>query len=220
MPQFLTSPGCFERHIQRRYNNPLFTDYARTQAVDDLYQARKQDEQDAQLFHEAFQGLLNDMIDLPDKEDTEIILRQKARIDQIYTQCASLGGDHSREKEALNKLNEVLMTAIRNAAGNDPQAMEELSREQAAREIHLNLLEYPLVADLLRTDCPVAEDELVATLLSEEAATLGTIMTLFDQEQRQELQQLATELLDELELEEAERLRYLDRVSAMDHTLQ
>ena len=220
MPQFLASPGCFERHIQRRYNNPLFAEYARALAEDDLYQARKQDEQDAQRFHQSFQSLLSEMVELPDKEDTEVILKQKGRIDELYTQCASLGGDHSREKEALNKLNEVLMTAIRSAAGNDPQAIEELSREQAAREIHLNLLEFPLVADLLRTDCPVAEDELVATLLSEEATTLGMIMTLFDQEQRQELQQLATELLDELELEEAERLRYQDRVSAMDHTLQ
>jgi len=220
MPQFLDSPGCFERHIQRRYNNPLFAGYARELAEDDLYHARKQDEQDAQRFNESFQSLLTEMVDLPDKEDTEVILKQKSRIDELYTQCASLGGDHSREKEALNKLNGVLMNAVRNAAGNDPQAIDELSREQAAREIHMNLLEFPLVADLLRTDCPVAEDELVATLLSEEPAILGTIMTLFDQEQRQELQQLATDLLDELELEEAERLRYQDRVNAMDHTLQ
>jgi len=220
MPQFLDSPGCFERHIQRRYNNPLFTGYTQSLAEDELYQARKQDEQDAQLFHESFQRLLTEMVELPDKEDTEIILKQKSRIDELYTQCASLGGDHSREKEALNKLNDVLMKAVRSAAGNDPQAIDELSREQAAREIHMNLLEFPLVADLLRTDCPVAEDELVATLLSEEVATLGTIMTLFDQEQRQELQQLATDLLDELELEETERVLYLDRVNAMDHTLQ
>ncbi|HED16561.1 MAG TPA: hypothetical protein ENI64_07110 [Gammaproteobacteria bacterium] len=220
MPQFLDNPGCFERHIQRRYNNPLFAGYTNMLADDDLHQARKQDEQDAQRFHESFQGLLAEMVDMPEKEDTEVILKQKSRIDELYTQCASLGGDHSREKEALNKLNDVLMKAVRSAAGNDPQAIEELSREQAAREIHMNLLEYALVADLLRTDCPVAEDELVATLLSEEPATLGTIMTLFDQEQRQELQQLATDLLDELELEDSERQRYQDRVSAMDHTLQ
>lgn len=220
MPQFLDSPGCYERHLQRRYNSPLFSSHASTPDEEELFFARKQDEGDEQRFQQSFHGLLNEMVELPEREDTDVILKQKSRIDELYTLCASLGGDHSREKQALNKLNDVLMAAIRSAAGNDPQAIEELAREQAAREIHLNLLEYPLVADLLRNDSPVAEDELVATLLSEETEVLSMIMTLFDQEQRLELQQLSTELLDELQLDEADQQRYQERISAMNHTLQ
>ncbi len=216
----MDNPGCFERHFQRRFNNPLFTIDAAGLQEDALYLARKQDEDDAQRFQESFQQLLKDMVELTAREETEVILDHKSRIDELYTLCASLGGDHSSEKQALNKLNDVIMAAIRAAAGNDPQAMEELAREQAAREIHLNLLEYALVADLLRSDSPVGEDELVATLLSEDTATLGTIMTLFDQQQRQELQQLADELLDELDLDEAQRQLYQERVGVMDHTLQ
>ena len=98
-------------------------------------------------------------------------MQTKEKADRLYEQCVGLAGDHERERQGLLKLNEVIMGAIRAAAGQDPLAMDELEKEQQAREIHLALLECKLVADAmadwvlqLKPDEPVyAEYELPDT---------------------------------------------------------
>ena len=75
------------------------------------------------------------------------------------------------------------MRNIERGAAGDPQAIDELAQERAARETHFELLKTPLVADLLHPQTCIAADELAPTLLSADETDLTAALQLFDLEQ-------------------------------------
>jgi len=139
--------------------------------------------------------LLEEAVQLRPNEESEILLDLKARLDQAYTLLASLGGDTAPYKQGLHRLTATLMAAVQRAAAGDLLAGEELAQEQMARRQHYHLLEYPLVADLMRPDSPVKGEELVATLLSAPRDELDAALWLFAQEELEPLCREARALL-------------------------
>lgn len=196
---FSSEAGPRERHLRRRHENPLFPAHRRVVSPAELESARRADQQDSEGFRREFRELLQDAGQMSGTVDTDLVLGLKERGERLYEQCAGLGGDHSREKEGLHKLNAAVSTAIRAAAGADPLAQQELAQEQAAREIHVQLLRYPLVADLLSDDSPIAAEDLVPTLLSDTPDTVRVAMSLFEPEQQAALRRQAQALVDALE---------------------
>lgn len=172
--------GAHERHLLRRQDNPLFAEASRQVDAVSLVMARVRDEAERKAFEEQFRLMLEEVIALNSTEESETLLRLKSRLDQAYTLLASLGGDNETYRHALRHLTDTLIMAIRRAASNDAMALAELDQEQAAREQHYRLLNYPLVADLTRTDSPVPAEELVATLLSVARDELEAALWLFE----------------------------------------
>lgn len=219
--KFSEHPGCHERHLQRKYlNTALFLASAPAIAQQQVEAARKQDEQEAAQFLREMQGLLQEAAKLQGQVDTEIVLGIKENLERLYQLGAGLGGDHSREMSGLRKLNEIVMRSVRHASGDDPLAMQELEREQAAYEMHVTLLEYPVVSHLLREDSPVGEEELLPTLLSEGEETIKVLMTLFDEQERDELRSAAHDLYERLEVAGAAPGFLKARVAAMEAAVQ
>jgi len=85
--------------------------------------------------------------------------------------------------EALSKLLNVCMMTIRKGAADDPVALKKLDEEEQARQIYFELLETPLVADLLRGDDVISESDLIPCMLSESEPGLKAVMDLFEPEQ-------------------------------------
>jgi hypothetical protein len=79
------------------------------------------------------------------------------------------------------------MQSVWKGAGNDTLAHQELEQEEIARQAHFELLESPLVADLLDPESPIAQDELLPSLLSAEQADFEAAITLFDSAQLEAL---------------------------------
>jgi hypothetical protein len=197
--QFIERPGIQERQLKRRHLNPLFSLSKQQVSASELKAARQHDKQEVINFTENLQSLLAEVTQFSAREETDTILETKEKADRLYEQCIGLTGDHERERQGLLKLNEVIMAAIKQAAGSDPLASEELDKEQQAREIHLALLECQLVADILRPDGMIEEDDLLPTLLSEDEESIQMAMTLFSGEQQQLLHQQAAELKQRLQ---------------------
>lgn len=194
---FSKRPGCWERQLQRKYDNPLFLGRDITQNQVD--EAKRKDQNESVLFQHNFYKLVSEVADLKAQVDVEIILSLKSRIDQLYEECASLGGDFSEEKEGLRKLNELIMQAIWASGGmKDTKAREAFEKEIEIRALHFTLLEYPLVAHIVRSKSPIAEDEMAATLLTEEEIPLLAAMAFFNREQQEKLCQQASLLLNQL----------------------
>jgi len=196
--KFTESPGAFERQLQRQYCNPLFSATARAVTQDQIQIARRRDQEELRDFQAALRATLREALDMPPQVESDVLLKLKERLDQLYDQCAGLPGDHDREKQSLTRMIGVIMKAVWAGAGDDPRAHSELEQEEHARTLHHELLQQPLVATLLRPDSPIAEDALIPTLLSETEDAVRTVLQLFDATQLQALCQQARELLEQL----------------------
>ena len=221
-PQFSDKPGRRERHLQRKFRNPLYSEAEKKVTPADVNQARQEDEQELREFTEAFQEVLETIAELPGNVESQVILDLKERVDRLYEQACGLGGDRSGEREGLDRLHQAIAQAIRHGAGNDVEALTRLDEEAQARAMHMQLLQYDLVADLLYPETPIRPEDLIPALLSQDADALEAVMTLFDDEQRQFVLAQARQLLEALgdgsELESArERVQQLEQRVADTH---
>lgn len=189
-------PGQRERHLLRKQDNPLFPQVERQISAETLEQAQRLDHEALTDFISGFRTLVHEAVGLSPNEGSEVILGIKERLDQAYEQAARMVDDQSETQRAITRLVAVIMQAVKKGAGDDPVALQELADEEAARQAHYALLEYPLVADLLDPESVIGEQELVPTLLSASETELEAACALFDPQQLKSLAQRAQALLD------------------------
>ncbi len=198
---FTHRPGRRERHLRRRHENPLFAWPPQEVEPETLLSAQRADHDEMESFRADFRDLIQRAVNLPADADSDTVLGLKQDVERRYEQSFGLPEDHARERAALRKLIDLIMKAVRRAAGTDPLARQELADEEQAREIHFRLLEQPLVADLLHPESPIAPEELAPTLLSASAEELEAALELFDLSQVEELAQESARLIERLEAE-------------------
>jgi len=193
--QFSDSPGSRERHLQRQYNNPLFSSEAASITPQRLKQVQGEDLAELKAFGEAFQALFEEATHLDANVQSDVILKLKSDADRLYEQAAGLPGNNGEAQEALLRLIDVVMQAVRKGAGDDPRALSELEQETQAREMQKQLLTQPLVVDLLRPDSMITPENIAATMLSASEEELHGALQLFEHEHIAQLYDDGKELL-------------------------
>ena len=196
---FSPEPGPHERQLRRKYRNPLFGPTGDQITQQDVDAARQEDQTALQQLLLDFRSLIQEAVDLKPNTDSEIILDLKERLDQCYTRCCAMPGEHEDIKTAIDKLIQIIMQAIRQGAANDPVALGKLDDEDAARHMHQALQVHTLIVDLLLADSPIEEAELLPTLLSETVEAVQATMPLFDIEQLSLLYETGKTRLEELQ---------------------
>ncbi len=194
-PEFSSQPGRYERHMHRKFNNLLFPEQDRKVSQDQVDAARELDDEELQQFTKSYHTILQEIVELVQNVESELVLKLKQRLDQLYEQVCGLGGDRTAEKAGLYKLHQAIDQAIAAGAAGDATAEAQLAQEAQARKIHWQMLQQPMVADLLRTESPISQDDLLPTLLSEEAESFSITMGMFDPEQCRSLLGQAETLL-------------------------
>ena len=180
---FPVHTGIREQHLLRKKDNPLFEASERDVSNEVLATARMEDGVEMDAFMSEFQTLVQRAAALEANTPSETILEIKEQLDRSYQQCCALPGDQAAVKAAIRKLIETIMRAVESGIGNDAYAQRKLEEEVLARELHFKLQELPLVAALTAENSPIAEKELVPSLLSEPAETLALTLQLFDESQ-------------------------------------
>jgi hypothetical protein len=207
--------GMYERHLLRKDGNPLFSLPVADYSGDEYIQARQRDNEELHQFHDEMRQVIQQAIELEANVESEVILELRGKLDQLYARCSGFGSSCGEHKQNIRKLIDLVMKAVWQAAGNDPQARTELEQEELARQQHFRLLEYPLIADLMRPDTPIASDELIPTLLQANTEELEAALWMFAPEQLNHLCDEAEKLLaqrkDEgYELEDAwDKLKFM-----------
>lgn len=180
---FSQNPGRWERHLLRKKDNPLFPEPEQTISRESLEEAQRLDHEELTVFITHFRKLILEAVELQPNAESGQVLGIKERLDKSYEQSAGLADDQQETREAILKLQETIMAAVRKGAGADSSALRELAQEEQARAVHFQLLEYPLVADLLAPDSPVGAGELAPTLLTAPKEEFEAALTLFDDDQ-------------------------------------
>ncbi len=189
----------------RRHNNPLFGD-RRTVSEDDLLVAQESDRKEREGFYEQFQTVLQEIAEFSGQEDSEKILSMKQGIDRMYEQCRGLAGENQKAIDGLARLQNMIMQAITQGAADDATALKELEQEAAARTLHQQLLNHPIVCDLLRPDSVIKPDELAASILSANDDAVRAAMNLFQAEHLDALIGSCEELIESLTNETTESI--------------
>ena len=177
----------YERHLQRKDGNPLYRLPVSDYSAEEFIRARQRDNESLHHFHNEMRGVIQQAIELESNVESEVILELRAKLDQLYARCSGFGGSCGEHKQNIRKLIDLVMKAVWQAAGDDPQARMELEQEEMARQQHFRLLEYPLVADMLLPDSPIESDELIPTLLLAESEELEAVMWMFEPAQLQQI---------------------------------
>jgi hypothetical protein len=194
-------PGSHERHLLRKANNPLFEDQQAELDDDTLLDAQRLDHELLSDFMTEFRELLHTTTHLAGNVDSDTVLGIKDRLDRAYETASAVGDDQSSAKQAIAKLVGALMVAVRQGAGDDAHARQELDQEDAARDAHYRLMESALVADLLNPQSVIQASELVATLLSSDKDDILLAVQLFDISQLEILIGQGVQLLERLPAE-------------------
>lgn len=194
-------PGPHERHVRRKLHNPLFPAAQRLPDPELLHAAQRRDLEEQEAFLAEFHALVREAAELAPNAESEVIIALRDRLDRAYVMAAGLRGNHTKLTDALKRLIDSITLAMRRAAADDPQAAFELNAETEARRHHYELLQHPLVSDLIRPDSPIAPDELAATLLSEPEAAVRAAAWVFAPEELTVIVDSARSLLAHLETE-------------------
>lgn len=218
--KFSANPGAYERHAQRKHNNPLFPAADRHLLPEEIEQAREKDQQDQRAFFDIFQETVQAAVELDKSVDSDVVLDLKEGLERLYVTSTSLAGDLAQHQQALIKLIELCMSGIRRGAEGDPAAIKNLDQETQARKVFFKLLETPLVADLLRGDEIVSADDLIPTLLSQDETNLANALELFEAEHlaimheqaKSYLETIQTGLVDKSDIEK--RINLIAAVAA------
>ncbi|OGT90046.1 MAG: hypothetical protein A2286_02195 [Gammaproteobacteria bacterium RIFOXYA12_FULL_61_12] len=167
--------------------NSLFPRPVEQYGDSDLLEAQRLDHGELVQFISHLHGLVTRAVSLPPNVPSEQILSLKEDLDMAYETSSGLADDQSGNHSAIRELTVVIMKTVRSGADGDRLAESELEAEEQARAAHYALLEYPIVADLLRPDTLIGADELAATLLGETPEALAAALSLFDAVQLSEL---------------------------------
>ena len=191
---FSELPGRHERHYKRRLDNPLFRESATLNDAD-LLNAQRLDHEELLAFITELRATVERALNLKSNEESDVILKLKEDLERLYETSAGLADEQGANQQALSRLLAAVMNTIRSNTTGDSLAEQEMAMEQQARQMHFELLQHALVADLLHPETLIAPDQLVPTLLSSPTEQVKAVMVIFDSEQLAMISQEAQALL-------------------------
>lgn len=212
-------PGRHERHFKRKLGNklmpsPLPVDFSK----EDLLEVQRLDHEELLQFLTGLRETVRRAVELQPREESQVVLDLKAELEKMFETACGLADEQGGNKSAIRQLIAVIMDNVRQGTDGDALAAQELAQEEAARTAHFQLLEYPLIADLLHPQSLIAAGELAGVLLTDPEDEVAEALTLFDQAQLRVIYDDARNLLGEAGLltDYALRLRLLEGSLLLD----
>ena len=180
-----------------------------------LLEAQRLDHEELLQFLTDLRETVRRAVELQPREESQVVLDLKAELEKMYEAACGLADEQEGNKSAIRQLIAVIMGKIREGASGDTLAEQELAQEEAARTTHFQLLEYPLIADLLHPQSLLAADELAAVLLTDPEKEVAEALTLFDHTQLEAICDEAGKLLEQAGLS----ADYVQRIGLLQSAL-
>jgi hypothetical protein len=161
-------PGCFERHLQRRYKNVLFPPERRRISKKDIEEAREKDKIDQDRFIKTAKSLGAELEISEDKIPLSTLTDSNAlqKVGDLLKQGKSIGGNI---QDAILLLEDTEKQMIEYMIKLKPEGKELLEKAMSVSRLSRN----QYMAQSKRKDTPILQEEEVPTLLSEDLATIS-----------------------------------------------
>ena len=188
------NPGCFERHLQRKYMNPLFPPTSRIVTQDEVNAARARDASEAQVL---WTKIMKHAESARTGHFTVAQLAEhRKRMDDLMQEAAETGD--SQAESATAKLYWAIIGDMEKAMRDNPKGAEML---QKANENYVKVglaSNNRFVAQFCRQDSPIKPEEVLLSLLSEDLDTIRKFMIFVedDEELRNLHKRLSTDAVD------------------------
>ncbi len=216
---FSKDPGPRERHLQRKFNNPLFAASA-TLTQQEIHNAQQQDIVAMQQFMEQFSELVQRAVALDKSVESDVVMLLKAQLEQQYAVCTGLPGRPVAMQDAIKKLIAAISATLRAASKDDPQALEKLTMDEEHTDLHFKLCDYLIVSDILNPDEIINDDEKILALLNEPEEALRAVLALFPPERIGTMVEEGKVLLRKIEAEGHGLALAWQRLAQMESWLQ
>jgi hypothetical protein len=181
--------------LQRRWNNPYFRAERRSVTPVELQNARNDDAKDYEEAKRNFMEIVDAVANLPAVTPFTTLNKLRQRIDDLMPALMGIGGpalDLTQKAEALRGL---IIRDVRLAIGQDAAGLQRLELAERAHDERCRPFQTPFIAQLLREDSPIPNDEVVASLLSEEPATISLCFETLGEGARERAKEPAMRLI-------------------------
>jgi hypothetical protein len=162
------APGCFERHLQRRYNNPLFSSERRNVSADELKQARAKDDTSQKEFAKIYGMLFSEANRFNESTPINDLTKCLQDTQNLLELGAAIGGDLQTEFAVLETLEGKLIDILN---GKLPQGADMLKQAHSLSV----MARIPYLAQSKRPDTPILKNEELPAILSEDLESIRTL---------------------------------------------
>ncbi|MFM0215468.1 tryptophan leader peptide [Paraburkholderia caledonica] len=173
-------PGASERHLQRRYSNPLFPLHRQMVTAHEVYEARLADAQ-------AVQDIGNELgeVSRTFSQTAELPLNWQSflegyrdQVDRLDERRLVAGGQNAPLGDAIGRLRTDILTTWRASIHKNRHSLAALEQQEAQRtERRALLYGCDWTAQLLSHGSLIPPDEVVPALLSESQSQLEKVVT-------------------------------------------
>jgi len=172
--------GCFERHLQRRRENPLFPRGRQDVSGIEIQEARQRDNGERSALKSQIVEVLRPLMEGPDVVGGLAAVDLLQQIHQVIELVYKSDQGLEQEVATLQRGYESLSESMRIGRSSEQHAQLDVAARTLRQQIVL--LSAPLMATLSRPDSPMRSDELVPSILGlpvgEIRRCLGGIRTL------------------------------------------
>lgn len=177
------NPGCFERQLQRRYNNPLFPKEKRIVTNADLESARQKDIIENEELHKNIELLLKKGPVVLTSNINDLSEYRKEICEQIE-KIIELGCENDDSWLSLWILRSRIIEQYKFLSIGNDQALEALAKATNFEENYLSNFYIPFIAQMQRKDSPIVADGIVESLLSEDVESIRMVLNTMDNDHK------------------------------------
>jgi hypothetical protein len=175
--EWSTTPGCYEQHLRRRLNNPLFPDSRTSIAKSELLHAQQLDKADEFALRRQVAEFLNSASPAvvlnthPDISTTAELYRKAL---DLLQRSSEIGGLYADITDCL----ENIVSQAEGVLFTDPVTRDLLKRYEALCRMGIDV---PLLAQAGRPDSPIPKgsEEFFQAALSESDSDLAILAKIF-----------------------------------------
>jgi hypothetical protein len=164
------NPGCFERHLQRRYANQLFPADRQNITMEEIETARIKDMADQNRFIATVKNFGSELENMEDENEASTLKDTSClqKIQALLEEAASIGGNIQNAIRVLESTEESL---IQNLNRIKPKSKDLLKRAHSLSV----MARVPIIAQLKRKDTPILPSEEIPSILTEDRETIEVV---------------------------------------------